>query len=158
MSALGHKQTYAPQQAMSALPPIATEKADFRKRSCLLYPRKQTCAAHPLMSALGQKRTSAPQQRERYSITSSAAVSRVVGTVSPSAFAVLRLIVSSNLVGACTGSSAGFAPLECGPHSPPSAGRYRQNLAHRTSAHHQQRTAARAQCEAAGAAPVPRGS
>src|SRR5262245_60388239 len=83
---------------------------------------------------------------------------QVVGTVSPSAFAVLRLIVSSNLVGACTGSSAGFAPLECGPHSPPSAGRYRQNLAHRTSAHHQQRTAARAQCEAAGAAPVPRGS
>src|SRR5262245_27388680 len=29
-SALGQKQTYAPQQAMSALPPIATAKADVR--------------------------------------------------------------------------------------------------------------------------------
>jgi hypothetical protein len=31
MSALGQKPTYALQQAMSALPPIATAKADFRK-------------------------------------------------------------------------------------------------------------------------------
>src|SRR5262245_17339279 len=38
MSALGQKETYALQQAMSALPPIATAKADFRTRSCLLYP------------------------------------------------------------------------------------------------------------------------
>src|SRR5262245_31904429 len=30
MSALGQKQTYAPQQAMSALPPIATAKADMK--------------------------------------------------------------------------------------------------------------------------------
>jgi hypothetical protein len=29
MSALGQKQTYALQQAMSALPPIATAKADI---------------------------------------------------------------------------------------------------------------------------------
>src|SRR5262245_59999990 len=29
MSALGHKPTYAPQQAMSALPPMATAKADI---------------------------------------------------------------------------------------------------------------------------------
>jgi hypothetical protein len=57
MSALGQKQTYALQRAMSALPLIATAKADFRKRSCLLYPRKQTCAVRPAMSALGQKRT-----------------------------------------------------------------------------------------------------
>ena len=31
--------------------------------------------------------------------------------VRPSAFAVLRLITSSNLVGCCTGKSAGFSPL-----------------------------------------------
>jgi hypothetical protein len=31
MSALGHKRTYAVQQPMSALPPIATAKADIRK-------------------------------------------------------------------------------------------------------------------------------
>src|SRR5262245_43666167 len=41
MSALGQKQTFAVQKGMSALTPIATAKADFRKRSCLLYPRKQ---------------------------------------------------------------------------------------------------------------------
>ena len=33
------------------------------------------------------------------------------GTLRPSAFAVLRLITSSCLVGACTGRSAGFSPL-----------------------------------------------
>ena len=58
MSALGQKQTYAPQKAMSALPPIATPKADFRKRRCLLYPRKRTCEAQLGMSAKGHKRTS----------------------------------------------------------------------------------------------------
>jgi len=31
MSALGQKQTYAVQNRMSALPPIATAKAKFRK-------------------------------------------------------------------------------------------------------------------------------
>src|SRR5262249_20790802 len=69
------------QKAMSALPPIATAKADIRKRSCPLYPRKQTFvvagrhgnlrstqgldADHAVqlgMSALGHKRTHAPQQ------------------------------------------------------------------------------------------------
>src|SRR5215471_9406984 len=49
MSALGQKQTYALQKAMSALPPIATEKADIRKRSCLLYPQKRKCAVHQPM-------------------------------------------------------------------------------------------------------------
>jgi hypothetical protein len=46
-----------------------------------------------------------------YSITSSALASRVGGTLSASALAVLRLITSSNLVGSCTGKSAGFSPL-----------------------------------------------
>jgi hypothetical protein len=44
MSALGQKQTYAAQQAMSALPLIATAKADI--------------GAFKLISAKGQKRTS----------------------------------------------------------------------------------------------------
>ena len=38
MSALGQKQTYALQKAMSALPPIATAKADSRKRSVCFTP------------------------------------------------------------------------------------------------------------------------
>jgi PAS domain S-box-containing protein len=44
MSALGQKLTYAVQNAMSALASIATAKADIRKRSRPLYPRKRTCA------------------------------------------------------------------------------------------------------------------
>jgi hypothetical protein len=54
MSALGQKQTYAPQQAMSALRPIATTKADICQWACPLYPRKRTCAVQTGMSALGQ--------------------------------------------------------------------------------------------------------
>src|SRR5262249_14277969 len=63
MSALGQKPTYALQQAMSALHPIATAKADSRKGSCPLYTRKRTCAVQLEMSALGQKRTHAAQQK-----------------------------------------------------------------------------------------------
>jgi len=44
-----------------------------------------------------------------YSITSSARASSAGGTVRPRAFAVLRLIANSYLVGACTGKSAGFS-------------------------------------------------
>jgi len=62
MSALGQKQTYAVQQSMSALPPLATAKADPRKRSCPLHPQKRTCAVQLGMSALGQKRTHAAQR------------------------------------------------------------------------------------------------
>jgi hypothetical protein len=46
-----------------------------------------------------------------HSITSSARASTDGGTSRPSALAVLRLMTSSNLVGACTGRSAGFSPL-----------------------------------------------
>ena len=49
-------------------------------------------------------------KRYRYSITSSASCWSCQGTSRPSAFAVLRLMTSSYLVGACTGRSAGFAP------------------------------------------------
>ena len=64
MSALGHKQTCASQKAMSALPPIATAKADILNRLCLLSPQKRTCAVQGHMSAMGQKRTSA-KKRDR---------------------------------------------------------------------------------------------
>src|SRR5262245_45861777 len=46
-----------------------------------------------------------------HSITSSARASTLAGRSRPSALAVLRLIASSNLVGACTGRSAAFSPL-----------------------------------------------
>jgi hypothetical protein len=61
------------------------------------------------------RRRRAAEQRDElapgHSITSSARASRLSGTVRPSAFAVLRLITSSYLVGACTGRLAGFSPL-----------------------------------------------
>jgi hypothetical protein len=54
MSALDQEPTYAVQQAMPALPPTATAKADIDNLPCLLYPRKQTCALQKQMSATGQ--------------------------------------------------------------------------------------------------------
>src|SRR4051794_30305307 len=63
-------------------------------------------------SVLCHKRTHAPHKRQPYSITSSARVSSVGGTMTPSAFAVFKLITSSYLVGCSTGRSAGFAPLK----------------------------------------------
>src|SRR5262249_32080104 len=64
------------------------------------------------MSAKGQKRTHAAQQKSRYSITSSAAFNKPSGTLRPSALAVWRLITSTYLFGACTGKSPGFSPLK----------------------------------------------
>src|SRR5262245_29548834 len=45
-----------------------------------------------------------------HSITSSARASKVTGTLMPSAFAVIRLTMRSNLVGCSTGMLAGFTP------------------------------------------------
>src|SRR5262245_5015788 len=55
MSALGQKQTYAVQNAMSALPPIATEKADICriKRSARSAPK------------IGLSRTACPVARSK---------------------------------------------------------------------------------------------
>jgi hypothetical protein len=57
----------------------------------------------------------AAEQRDElaplHSITSSAMASIPGGKLKPNALAVLRLITNSNLVGACTGRSAGFSPL-----------------------------------------------
>jgi hypothetical protein len=58
--------------------------------------------------------TRRPIQRSKahlYSITSSAIASSDGGMSMPSAFAVFRLMVSSNLVGCSTGRSAGTAPF-----------------------------------------------
>ena len=46
-----------------------------------------------------------------YWITSSAWKRSVGGIVSPSALAVLRLMISEYFIGCCTGRSAGLAPL-----------------------------------------------
>jgi|RhiMethySRZTD1v2_1073278.scaffolds.fasta_scaffold41902_6 hypothetical protein len=53
MSALGHKQTYAPQQPMSALHPIATAKED-------------TVSASPLKADVGEERMPALGQEQAF--------------------------------------------------------------------------------------------
>jgi hypothetical protein len=60
------------------------------------------------------RRRAAKPHNERaplHSMTSLTRASSECGTSRPSAFAVLRLITNSNLVGAYTGRSAGFSPL-----------------------------------------------
>src|SRR5262249_14492877 len=78
------------------------ERADTR-HLCLLRARRE------------RPRRRAAEERDElaasHSITSSAVASSVLGTVRPRAFAVLRLITSSNLVGSWTGRSAGLSPL-----------------------------------------------
>src|SRR5262245_24063696 len=61
-----------------------------------------------------RRRCAAEQRKERaafHSITSSARASTVAGMSRPIDPAIFKLITSSNLVGACTGISAGFSPL-----------------------------------------------
>jgi hypothetical protein len=80
----------------------------------LLYPTKPPRRSFAIEAVTGQFRTHAPQQTTAkllYSITWSARTSTVPGMVRPSAFAVLRLMTSSNLVGCSIGSSAGLAPF-----------------------------------------------
>src|SRR3974390_1977923 len=93
MSALGQKRTFIHLQLMSALPP----KADIGRndRDVCFVPKADILHCG----------------RDCYSIKSSARDSSDCGTDRPSALAVLRLITSSYLVGACTGMSAGFSPL-----------------------------------------------
>ena len=73
------------------------------------------------MSAMPRRRPSSAPQRSvamcqypkwrPHSITSSAVPSSAGGISRPNVLAVLRLMTNSYLVGACTGSSRGFAPL-----------------------------------------------
>src|SRR5262249_48952518 len=80
----------------------AGEKPDHRHRALLRARRERP-------------RRSAAEQRDElvalHSITSSVRARTDVGISRPSALAVLRLITSSSLVGACPGKSAGFSPL-----------------------------------------------
>src|SRR5262249_208188 len=59
----------------------------------------------------GEERERARRIRPSYSITWSARTISERGIVRPSAFAVLRLVTSSNWVGCSIGRSAGLAPL-----------------------------------------------
>src|SRR6516165_11416585 len=78
--------------------------------------------AHPLALLRARRegpRRRAAEQRDEvpppHSITSSARCCKNHGTSSPSAFAVLRFMTRSNLVGCTTGKSPGLAPLSIRP-------------------------------------------
>src|SRR5260221_7225475 len=86
------------------LPGLNANKADTQHLLWLLRARRE----RPSRSRAAEKRN---ELATFHSITSSARASTVGGMSRPSAFAVLRLITSSYLVGACTGRSAGFSPL-----------------------------------------------
>ena len=92
MSAAGHELPSGRVDGMSAKPPIAAVIADVGFVGDVPQPGSCSAAKVP------------------HSITSSAATSSLSGTVSPSTFAVLPLMVSENFVGSWTGKSAGLAP------------------------------------------------
>jgi hypothetical protein len=86
---------------------------------CPVGPTLRTQVGHLPRSEKCQSGCEQSQQTARamygYSITSSARASSVGGTSRPRAWALLRLIISSNLVGCTTGRSAGFSPLRMRP-------------------------------------------
>src|SRR5262250_616939 len=89
-------------------PGIKRKEAEPRDILGLLRPRRK------------RPRRRAAKEREEvaasdHSITSSARASTVSGTSRPIALAVLRLIMSSNLVGCSIGSSEGLAPFRIRP-------------------------------------------
>ena len=76
-----------------------------------LHPKADMCSATSTCLLCANSELMQRSKKDRYSINSSAVVRSDAGTVRPSAFAVLRLITISNLVGCSTGRSAGFMPL-----------------------------------------------
>src|SRR5713101_5994553 len=83
----------------SGMPPIADVSEP--RRQFRIVPQNQ----------IHQVRQNQVQLRMLHSITSSASESRLSEMATPCAFAVFKLMTSSNLVGCSTGRSAGLAPL-----------------------------------------------
>src|SRR6266403_5819753 len=79
----------------------------------LLIPQQRTCSdcsGHVRFVPTRDLRTAA--KKDYYSTTSSASASKVGGTATPSAFAVLRLSTKTNLLACSIGRSAGLAPFK----------------------------------------------
>jgi hypothetical protein len=108
VSALGQKQTCAAQKVMSALPLKADMcGAKVNIRFVPIADIEIKCAARLSMAV----RLMPMRQTHLYSITSSVRASRLFDGLMPSTLAVLRLMMSSNLVAFWTGRSPGFSPL-----------------------------------------------
>ena len=104
MSVEGHLRRFEPAPATSALPPIATnlmQRGEHRKG--------------PIASFCDAANKPSRDHRVAYSITSSAVICMINGTVRPSVLAVLRLSTNSNFADCITGRLAGFSPLRIRP-------------------------------------------
>src|SRR6516165_829080 len=86
------------------------EESDYRHRRLL-----RSCRERPSRRAAEQRDELAAFHLRDHSITSSAVICMIIGTVRPSAFAVLRLMTRSNFVGCTTGRSPGLVPLRIRP-------------------------------------------
>jgi hypothetical protein len=95
---------------------LSTDPAAFARRIMSASPPKRPNCCAAAASRSGHKTVLMHcSQTASYSITSSAIVSNSGEISRPSAFAVLTLMTSSNLVGCKTGNSAGFVPLRTLP-------------------------------------------
>src|SRR5262249_47235218 len=83
------------------------DEADYWHRRLLRARRERPCRRRAAEQRDGRAAFHLPD----HSITSSASESRLSEMLTPTAFAVFRLITNSNLVTCCTGRSAGFVPL-----------------------------------------------
>src|SRR5262245_41303926 len=95
-------------QAVDRRPPLVRENTDAPHRVGLLRMRRDR---PPCRGTAEQRDELAPP----HSITSSARASTIGGISRPNAFAVLRLMTSSNWLGCRTGNSDGLAPLRMRP-------------------------------------------
>jgi hypothetical protein len=103
-------RTVAEVRAAFAVEGISLETIEKLKR--IEQEEKEKNGPQTKSDALGQFRTNCIAAiKATYSIISSASADRLGGTSMPIAFAALRLITNSNLVGSITGKSAGLAPL-----------------------------------------------
>src|SRR5207237_9514945 len=105
-----------PAELLERLAECSDPSLSFRVALSIGHQHAYTAAPFGLLRARRERpRRRAGDERDElaalHSITSSARTSTPCGTVMPSAFAVLRLMTISYLVGACTGSSSGFSPL-----------------------------------------------
>src|SRR5262249_40881678 len=107
VACLGEALSECCEQASVRLGRARMEKSDHRYRP-LLPPRRERPRSR---CAAAQRDELAAHHLRGHSITSSTGARTDDGISSPSTLAVLRLITSSYLVGACTGRSAGFSPL-----------------------------------------------
>lgn len=108
IEAIGNHQQYGCRRS-APMPLDAPVTSATGRMSASLRKRLNCCAAANCSDG-PQSRTKCIATKSSYSIKSSAVASNFSGIVRPSAFAVLRLMTNSYLVGACTGRSGGFSP------------------------------------------------